>query len=85
MNNAVFWDIKIQFVSQRKHSVSTTKPSRLMLLRFEVFTPVTTKNAVFWIIRVTLVRIDVSEEIIASIIRVETITEIRATTAVPSN
>jgi hypothetical protein len=50
MKNAVFWDIKTQFVSRRERYISGTKPSRLML-RFEVFTAVTMKNAVFWDIK----------------------------------
>jgi hypothetical protein len=41
--NAVFWDIKTQFVPQRKH------------ITFEVFTAVTTKNAVFWDIKTQFV------------------------------
>jgi hypothetical protein len=28
LKNAVFWDIKIQFVPQMKHHVSATEPSR---------------------------------------------------------
>jgi hypothetical protein len=44
------------------------------------------KNAVFWILRlVALVRIDVSEEHIASIIRVARICDLGATLAVTSN
>jgi hypothetical protein len=46
IKNAVFWDIKTQFVSHRKHYVSATEPSRLML-RYEVFTAVTMKNVIF--------------------------------------
>jgi hypothetical protein len=34
MKNVVFWDIKAKFVPHRKHYVSTTEPSRLMLLGF---------------------------------------------------
>jgi hypothetical protein len=37
MKNAVFWDIKIQFVSHRKHYVSATEPSRLMLCKISGF------------------------------------------------
>jgi hypothetical protein len=31
MKNAVFWDVKTQFVPHRKHYYSATEPSRLML------------------------------------------------------
>jgi hypothetical protein len=34
--------------SQETHYVSTTESSQLMLCKFEVFTAVTMKNAVFW-------------------------------------
>jgi hypothetical protein len=30
MKNAVFWDIKTQFVRHRRHCISATEPSRLM-------------------------------------------------------
>jgi hypothetical protein len=33
MNNAVFWDIKSQIILHRKHMVSATEPSRLMLCK----------------------------------------------------
>jgi hypothetical protein len=33
MKNAVFWDIKTQFVHQRKHYVSPIVPRRLMLCK----------------------------------------------------
>jgi hypothetical protein len=36
MKNAVFWDLKTQFVLDRRH------------VRFEVFTAVTMKNGVLW-------------------------------------
>jgi hypothetical protein len=57
------------------------------LLRFEVFTALTIKNAVFWDMtqRVALVRTDVSEERFASIIRVKRISEVGITLAVTSN
>jgi hypothetical protein len=47
MKNAVFWDIRTQFVPHRKHYVSATGPSPLMQ-RFEVFMAVSKKNAVMW-------------------------------------
>jgi hypothetical protein len=48
MKNAVFWDIKTQFVLHRKHYVSATEPSRLKYVRFEALKAVIMKNAVFW-------------------------------------
>jgi hypothetical protein len=33
MKNAVFWDIKTQFVPHRRHYVSATEPSPLMLCK----------------------------------------------------
>jgi hypothetical protein len=33
MKNAVFWDIRTQFVPHRKHYVSVTELSRLMLCK----------------------------------------------------
>jgi hypothetical protein len=33
MKNAVFWDIKTQFVPHRKHHVCATEPSRLLLCK----------------------------------------------------
>jgi hypothetical protein len=37
MQNAVFWDKKIQFVPHRKHYISATEPSRLMLCKVSGF------------------------------------------------
>jgi hypothetical protein len=49
MKNAVFWDIKTQFVSHRKNITSPLQcPAGKCFVRFEVFTAVTMKNAVFW-------------------------------------
>jgi hypothetical protein len=64
MRNAVFWDMKNPIrTSQETHYVSATEPSRLCYVRIEVFTAVTMKNAVLWVVRcVALVRTDVSEE-----------------------
>jgi demethoxyubiquinone hydroxylase (CLK1/Coq7/Cat5 family) len=54
--------------------------------RFEVFTAVTMKSAVLWMLRcVALVRTEVSEKHVASIIRVTRIGELGATFAVTSN
>jgi hypothetical protein len=33
MKNAVFWAIEIQFVPHRKHYISATEPSQLMLCK----------------------------------------------------
>jgi hypothetical protein len=49
MKNAVFWDIKIQFVLHWRHiTCPLQSPASLCYVRFEVFTAVTMKNAVFW-------------------------------------
>jgi hypothetical protein len=54
-----------------------------MHIRFEVFTAVTMKNGVFWMLGcVSLVRTDVSEELSASFIRVTRIGELGTTLAV---
>jgi hypothetical protein len=45
----VFLDIRTQFVPHRKHITSSLQSSAVQCcVRFEVFTAVTTKNAVFW-------------------------------------
>jgi hypothetical protein len=69
----VFWDIKTQSVPHRRHITSPLQ-SRVSscYVRFEVFTAVTTKNAVFWDITPSdILRNDVLEEPSASIIRVK--------------
>jgi hypothetical protein len=49
MKNAVFWDIRTQFVLHRRHITSPLQsPAGQCYVRFEVFTAVTMKNAVFW-------------------------------------
>jgi hypothetical protein len=48
MKNAVFWDIKSQFVPHRKHMSPLQSPPGQCYVRFEVFTVMTMKNAVFW-------------------------------------
>jgi hypothetical protein len=56
MKNAVFWDIKTQFVPHRRHITSLLQsPSGYCYVRFEVFTAVTMKNAVFWGIKTQFV------------------------------
>jgi hypothetical protein len=47
MKNAVFWDIKPQFVPYRRQITSPLQSP----VRFEVFTAVTMKNVVFWDIK----------------------------------
>jgi hypothetical protein len=49
MKIVVFWDIKTQFIPQRKHiTYPLHSPASSLYVRFEVFTAVTLKNAVFW-------------------------------------
>jgi hypothetical protein len=49
MKNAVFWDIKTQFIRHMGHITSPLQSSAgLCYVRFEVLTAVTMKNAVFW-------------------------------------
>jgi hypothetical protein len=48
MKNVVFWDIKIHFVPHRRHITSLLQSlASSCYVRFEVFTAVTVKNAVF--------------------------------------
>jgi hypothetical protein len=52
MKNAVFWDIKTQFVLHRRHITSPPQsPACSCYVRFAVFTAVTMKNAFFWDIK----------------------------------
>jgi hypothetical protein len=52
MKNVVFWDIKTQFVPHRKHITSPLEsPSSQYYVRFEFFTAMTMKNAVFCDVR----------------------------------
>jgi hypothetical protein len=54
--NAVFWDIKTQFILHRRHIASPLQSSAgQCYVRFEVFTAVTMKNAVFWDIKTQFV------------------------------
>jgi hypothetical protein len=47
--NAVFWDIKNQFVPNRRHITSPLQsPTGWCYVKFEVLTAVIMKNAVFW-------------------------------------
>jgi hypothetical protein len=56
MKNAVFWDIKTQFVLHRRHITSLFQSlAGQCYVRFEVFTAVTMKNAVFWDIKTQFV------------------------------
>jgi hypothetical protein len=48
MKNVVFWNINTQFIPHRKHITSPLQsPAGYYYVRFEVFTAVTMKNAVF--------------------------------------
>jgi hypothetical protein len=52
MKNAVFGDIKTQFVLHRRHITSPLQsPASQCYVRFKVFTAVTMKNVVFWDIK----------------------------------
>jgi hypothetical protein len=56
MENAVFWDIKTQFIPHRRLIKSPLQsPARKCSVRFEVFMAVTMKNAVFWAIKTQFV------------------------------
>jgi hypothetical protein len=49
MKNAVFWDIKPQFVPHRKNITSLLQcPASKCFVKFKDFTAVTMKNGVFW-------------------------------------
>jgi hypothetical protein len=49
MNNAVFWDIKTQFLPHRRHITSPLQiPAGKCCVSFVIFTAVTIKNASFW-------------------------------------
>jgi hypothetical protein len=49
MKNAVFWDIKTQFVPHRKHITSPLQsPAGYCYVKYEVLTALAMKNAVFW-------------------------------------
>jgi hypothetical protein len=48
MENAVFWDIRALFILHRRHITSPLQSAiSYFYIRFEVFTAVTTKNAIF--------------------------------------
>jgi hypothetical protein len=52
MKNDIFWDIKTQFVPHRRHITSSLQSlAGSCYVRFEVFTAVTMKTAVFWDIK----------------------------------
>jgi hypothetical protein len=50
MKNAVFWDIETQFLPHRKHGPPLQSPAGYCYESFEVFTAVTVKNVVFWVV-----------------------------------
>jgi hypothetical protein len=54
MKSVVFWDIRTQFVLQRRHITSPQQsPVGKCYVRFEVFRAVTVKNVDFWDINTT--------------------------------
>jgi hypothetical protein len=56
MKYAVFWDIKAQFITHRRHITSPLQsPASYFYVIFEVFTAVTMKNAAFFDIRTQVV------------------------------
>jgi hypothetical protein len=56
MWNAVFWDIKTEFVPHRRHITSPLQSSAgYCYVRFEVFTAVTMNDVVFWDIKTQFV------------------------------
>jgi hypothetical protein len=56
MTNAVFWDIKSQFVPNRNHIMSPLQcPAGECYVRVEVFTAVIMKNVVLWDIKTQFV------------------------------
>jgi hypothetical protein len=56
MKNVLFWDIKPQFVLNRKHITSPLQsPASYRYVRLEVFRAVTMKNVVFWDIKTQFV------------------------------
>jgi hypothetical protein len=56
MKNAVFWDIKTEFVLHRRHITSPLqKKAGYRYVRFEVIMAVTMKNVVFWDIKTEFV------------------------------
>jgi hypothetical protein len=49
MKNAVFWNIKTQFVPHMKHITSPLQsPAGECYVRFQVCTPVAKRNAIVW-------------------------------------
>jgi hypothetical protein len=53
MKNVVFGDIKTHFIPQTKHITSPLqRPAGKCYVRFEVFTAATTKDAVFWDVKI---------------------------------
>jgi hypothetical protein len=73
MKNVVFWDKKPQFVPHKRHITSTLQsPAGSCRVRFEVFTTMIMKNAVFWVVTPCgSCENDVLEEGITFIIRVK--------------
>jgi hypothetical protein len=86
MKNAVFWDIKTEFVPHRRHITSPLQsPDGQCCVRLEVFTTVILRNANFWdVIPCGFLVADVSEEGIVSFIGVKRIIKLE-TLAVSGN
>jgi hypothetical protein len=83
MKNAVFWDIKAEFVPHRGHYVSATEPNRLMLCKIWGFHGGGYEECrLLGSHRVAFVWVEVSEERIASVIRLTRIVELATTLAV---
>jgi hypothetical protein len=86
MKNSVFWDIKTQFVPHRRHCISATQLSRLILCKILGFHGGDyEQRRLLGCYTVTILRSNVSEERIASIIRVTKFRELGTMLAVTSN
>jgi hypothetical protein len=87
MKSATFWEIITQILPHRRNITSLLQsPAGYSYVRYEVFTAVTMKGAVFCdVAPCDSLRTDISEQIIASIIRVKTIGKLKTTLAVTSN
>jgi hypothetical protein len=75
MKNVIFWDIKPQFIPYRRHIMSLLQsPASWCYVRYEVFTWWLWRMASSGMLhRVALVRTDISQERIHSIIRMKRI------------
>jgi hypothetical protein len=73
MKNAVFWDVKSQFVPHRRHiTAPLQRPASYCYVRCEVLIAVTTKDVVFYdVAPYRSCKTHVSEESIDSIFKVQ--------------